>query len=137
LKALLASALTALVFVTAAWASNVTPAQFSALSKRVSKLERQNAAMTRSLAFAQKDNARVAGQTHSLALRLGDLEASVAADEAYSDKCLAFQPVVVYTVTIHHDGSPDETFPSWSTPAAGDKPAFWSAVTTDSSCFAP
>jgi hypothetical protein len=44
-KALLASALTALVLVTAAWASNVTPAQLSALSKRVTKLENQNATL--------------------------------------------------------------------------------------------
>lgn len=51
MKALLASALTALVFVTAAWASNVTPAQLSALSKRVTRLERANASL-RSLTYA-------------------------------------------------------------------------------------
>jgi hypothetical protein len=46
MKALLASALTALVFVTAAWASNVTPAQLNALSKRVTFLEKANVRQT-------------------------------------------------------------------------------------------
>lgn len=46
MKAVLASTLTALVLVTAAWASNVTPAQLAALSKRVSKLEHANAALS-------------------------------------------------------------------------------------------
>jgi hypothetical protein len=46
-KALLASALTALVLVTTAWASNVTPGQLAALSKRVTKLESSNAALAR------------------------------------------------------------------------------------------
>jgi hypothetical protein len=46
LKALLASALTALVLVTTAWASNVTPAQLNALSKRVKFLEQANVRQT-------------------------------------------------------------------------------------------
>lgn len=45
MKALLASTLTALVLVTAAWAGNVTPGQLAALSSRVTKLERANAAL--------------------------------------------------------------------------------------------
>lgn len=39
MKALLASTLTALVLVSAAWATNVTPAQLSALSSRVTLLQ--------------------------------------------------------------------------------------------------
>lgn len=46
MKSLLASALTALVLVTAAWASNVTPAQLNALSKRVKFLESANVRQT-------------------------------------------------------------------------------------------
>lgn len=41
MKALLASALTALILVTTAWASNVTPGQLTALSKRVATLQRR------------------------------------------------------------------------------------------------
>lgn len=46
MKAVLASTLTALVLVSAAWASNVTPAQLSALSKRVTKLEHANTVLS-------------------------------------------------------------------------------------------
>lgn len=108
MKAVLASTLTALVLVSAAWASNVTPAQLAALSKRVTKLEQANAA---------------------IAARLKD-------DEAYSAKCFAsFQGVAFYTVTLHHADGTTETFPTWSPPDAGTKPTFWVPTTSDSSCF--
>ena len=108
MKALLASALTALVLVTTAWASNVTPAQLSALSKRVTKLEKANAR----------------------------LSARLAADEAYNDRCVqAFQAVAFYTVTLHNADGTTTTFPTWSPPDAGEKPEFWVPTTTDSSCF--
>lgn len=136
MKALFASALTALVMVTAAWASNVTPAQFSALSKRVTKLEDQNAVMRRALAFSQKDNARVGSQTHALALRLDDLEASVADDEAYFEKCVSeLDPVATYTVTVNSGGAPF-SFDELSPPKAGEAPDYWVWATRDSSCFA-
>lgn len=67
MKALLASALTALVLVTAAWASNVTPAQLASLSQRVAKLERANAALGRRVSAAEaqivKTQAGLADQT--------------------------------------------------------------------------
>lgn len=63
MKALLASALTALVLVTTAWASNVTPAQLSALSKRVTKLEKTNrqleAAVNQAAAVVDRQDAVV------------------------------------------------------------------------------
>lgn len=50
MKAVLASVLTALVLVSAAWASNVTPGQLAALSRRVTKLEQSNAKFSTEIA---------------------------------------------------------------------------------------
>lgn len=46
MKALVASLVTALVLVGTAWSANITPGQLAALAKRVSALEKSNAALT-------------------------------------------------------------------------------------------
>lgn len=126
MKALLASALTALVLVTTAWASNVTPAQLNALTKRVTKLEQRDAALARSLAAAQTASG-------DLSTRVAGAEARLTTAESFATRCLAvFEPVVVYDITPS-DGTP--AFSAWSPPDPSASAAFYVPATHDQSCF--
>jgi hypothetical protein len=133
-KALLASASTALVLVSVAWASNVTPAQLTALSARVAKLEKENSRLERITHYAAQDQARTQAHLLALASRLSDEEALVATDERSFDrlaKCLSFTPATQYSfsfVSVY-------TYPLWGAPQPNTGPQFWVPTTTDQSCL--
>jgi hypothetical protein len=98
LKALLASALTALVIVSAAWASNVTPAQLTALQKRVTALEHRDAR----------------------------LEANLATQSTFIRSCLHhFAPFTIYDETIQFTDGSQLKFSTTQPPDPGDQPSFW------------
>ena len=134
MKALLASTLTALVLVSVAWASNVTPAQLSALSARVAKLEKENSRLERITHYAAQDQAHTHAQLLTLTSRVSDQEVLAATDEQSFNrlaKCLTFTPATEYSFSF----AQPYTYPLWGPPQPNRAPQFWLPTTTDQSCL--
>lgn len=115
MKAVLASALTALVLVAGAWASNVTPRQLSALSKRVDQLQARVVALQKAQAADETKLSKYA---------------------AYNDRCLSsFQPTTIFAVTLPGANGSTTTFRDFELADPGATPSFWlPAIPNDPAC---